>query len=199
MNSNTIKLEDKKLEIDAEENILLLKIAYIESNIELNNKRIIENIEEHNKFIDFCESVKVYELYKFGLIKLTYIEINKKINHDKKVYKQIIKIYTNIINYMTKDKTILIDNIIKKLQVENENILYNYFSLQKKHKYLINKCKYMIKNNNITKVYKSNPQIELIITKLYENYNKIKENNIKVKKLKTIKASILYKLQEHNI
>lgn len=198
MKSDAVKMEEKQEKIKAAKKLLLDKIAYAEANLDPNSNKLIENLEAHNEFINFAELMKVYELYKWKSLKTSYTEIKKKTNIDKKVYSQIIRIYANITNYLTEQEITLISNTIRKLQSANDNMLYNYVLLQKKHRDISNKCKYLIKNDDITKIYEINSQVQPLITKLYENYIDIKIVKKKAKLLANAKSNILGDIQRLN-
>lgn len=198
MKSDAVKLEEKQEKIKAAKQLLLDKIAYAEANIEPNSNKLIENLEAHKEFINFAELMKVYELYKWKSLKFKYTEIKKKTNLDKKLYNQIIRIYSNITNYLTEQEITKISNCIRKLQSENESMMYNYVLVQKKHRDISNKCKYLIKNDDITKIYEINPQVQPLITKLYENYIDFKIVNKKAKLLANAKSNILGDIQRIN-
>ena len=67
MKSDAIKLEVKQEKIKLAKSLLNEKIAYSESNLESNSKKLTQNLEDHNEFINFAELMKVYELYKWNL------------------------------------------------------------------------------------------------------------------------------------
>jgi len=191
MKSDAIKLEVKQEKIKLAKSLLNEKIAYAESNLESNSKKLTQNLEDHNEFINFAELMKVYELYKWKSLKTAYTEIKKKTNSDKKVYNQIIRIYANINNYLTEQEVSSINITIRKLQGENDNMMYSYVLLQKKHRDVLNKCKYLIRNPEITKIYDINSQVQPLITKLYENYIHIKIVNKKTRILTYAKSNVL--------
>ena len=195
MKSNAIKMEEKAEKIKLAKKVLLDKISYAEDNLESNSIKLNQNIDEHNEFINFAELMKVYELYKWKKIKIAYIEIKKKTNLDKKVYKQIIRIYANITSYLSEQEITQISNTIRKLQTDNESMIYNYMLLQKKHRDISNKCKYLVRNDQITKIYEINHQVQPLIIKLYENYIDFKIINKKDKLLKNAKSNILSEIQ----
>lgn len=198
MKSDAVKLEEKQEKIKMAKKLLLDKIVYAEANIESNSNKLIEILESHNEFINFAELMKVHELYKWKSLKTKYAEIKKKVNTDKKLYNQIIRIYSNITNYMSEQEITQSSNTIRKLQSENENMMYNYLLLQKKHRDVSNKCKYLIRNDDITKIYEFNSKIQPVITKLYENYIDIKIINKKTKLLKNARSNVLGEIQRLN-
>lgn len=191
MKSNAIKMEEKQEKIKSAKQLLLDKIAYAHANLEPNSIKLNQNMEDHIEFINFAELMKVYELYKWKNLKATYTEIKKKTNLDKKVYNQIIRIYANITNYLNEQEISEISTTIRKLQSQTDLMIYNYMILQKKHRDISNKCKYFIRNDEITKIYEITSQIQPLITKLYENYIDIKIINKKNKLLKNAKSNIL--------
>jgi hypothetical protein len=198
MNSDAVKMDKKLEKIKTVRNLLFEKIAYAESNIQLNTNKILQNLEDHNDFIHFVELMKVYELYKWKNLKSNYTTIKKKTNLDKKVYGQIIKIYSNITQYLSEQDVSNIGKTIRKIQSNNDVMIYNYIFLQKKHRDILNKCKYLIKNDQITKIYEITDQVQPLITKLYENYIDIKIVNKKSKLLKNEKSNILGEIQRIN-
>jgi hypothetical protein len=195
MKSTKLKMEEKQEKIKSAKQLLLDKIAYAEANLEPNSIKLNQNIEDHIEFINFAELMKLYELYKWTNLKTTYTEIKKKTNLDKKVYNQIIRIYANITNYLNEQEINQITNTIRKLQSQTDTMIYNYMILQKKHRDVLNKCKYLIRNDEITKIHEITPQIQPLITKLYENYIDRKIINKKNKLLKNAKSNILGDIQ----
>lgn len=195
MKSQAVKLEEKKEKINSAKKILEEKILYAESNLEPNTLRLQQNLEDHIEFIHFAELMKVYEIYKWKTLKSTYSAIKKKTNLDKKVYNQIIRIYADITCYLTEQEATTIANTIRKLQGLNENMMYSYVLLQKKHRDVLNKCKYLIRNQDIAKITEINPQVQPLITKLYENYIDIKIINKKTRILSNAKSNILTEIQ----
>ncbi len=195
MKSPAVKMEEKQEKIKLAKALLFEKIAYAESNLVPNTKKLMENLEDHTEFITFAELMKVYELYKWKSLKSTYTDIKKKTNSDKKVYNQIVKIYSNITNYLTEQEVNTVANTLRKLQGANEEMLYSYVLLQKKHRDVLNKCKYLIRNDEITKIYEINPQVQPLITKLYENYIDMKIINKKSRILSNAKSNILGDIQ----
>jgi hypothetical protein len=195
MKSQAVKMEEKQEKIKLAKALLFDKIAYAESNLESNTKKLMENLEDHTEFITFAELMKVYELYKWKSLKSTYIDIKKKTNSDKKVYNQIVRIYSNITNYLTEQEASTVANTLRKLQGANEEMMYSYVLLQKKHRDVLNKCKYLIRNDEITKIYEINPQVQPLITKLYENYIDMKIINKKSRILSNVKSNILGDIQ----
>ncbi len=195
MKSQAVKLEEKKEKINSAKKILEEKILYAESNLEPNTLRLQQNLEDHIEFIHFAELMKVYEIYKWKTLKSTYSAIKKKTNLDKKVYNQIIRIYADINCYLTEQEATTIANTIRKLQGLNENMMYSYVLLQKKHRDVLNKCKYLIRNQDIAKITEINPQVQPLITKLYENYIDIKIINKKTRILSNAKSNILTEIQ----
>jgi hypothetical protein len=172
------------------------KIMYAELNIVYDIEKINQNFEEHTEFINFANQMKIYELYKWNSIKSNYIHIKKKVSFDKKIFRQIINICSNIINYLPTDEITSIEKSIKQIQSDNEIMIYKYSLLQTKHNDTINKCKYLLRNNQITKVYEFTHGIQPLIIKLYENYIDIKIINKKTKMLKNTKGNILGEIQK---
>jgi hypothetical protein len=195
MKSDAVKLEEKKEKISSAKKLLEDKIAYAEASIGPNSKKIIGNMEDHMDFINFAELMKIYELYKWKKLKGDYSELKKKINLDKKIYLQIIKIYSNIVNYLSDQENSQIGKTIRKIQADNDTMIYDYLRLQHTHRDISNKCKYLIRNNQITKIYDISSELQPVITKLHVNYMDIKIINKKAKKLKTIKSIILDDIQ----
>lgn len=191
MKSYTSKIDEKLEKINKSKDILIKKIIYAEYTLSNNTTEINQIFENHNEFIHFAELMKLYEIYKWKKLKLNYLNIKKKTNLDKKVYWQIIKLYSNIVSYFSQDEINNISNKIRKIQSENDSMIYNYTLLQKKHRDILNKCKYLIKNKQIIKIYEINDDIQPLIKNLYENYNNIKITNKKVILLKNNKSNIL--------
>jgi hypothetical protein len=120
MKSDAVKMEEKMERIKTAKNLLMEKIAYAQTNIELNTGKISQNLEEHNEFIHFTELMKVYELYKWKTLKFNYTNIKKKTNLDKKIYKQIIKIYSEVVSYLPDVEAGLLGKNIRQIQADND-------------------------------------------------------------------------------
>lgn len=166
------KLLINKLKIDLE---YLIKTSLDELPFNINQIKVIS--DDHYQFINFINSMNIYEYYKWDNIKKDYNIIKKKVNHDKKFYIQIIKIYGTINNYYSIDEFNNYNNIIKKINDFNNIIVIDWNNIKKLHKNLTNKRKNYIKNINIIKIIKINKDCIILIKKLYEIYDKLK--NIK--------------------
>ena len=170
-------LDNKKAIIYRSKNNLSLLINEAINQIPTNIKNINEIIIYHNLFIDFVESMNIYENYKWEDIKITYNKVKKKINHDKKLYYKIVKIYGIINCYYSNDENKYYDIIINELYNTNNDMILEWENIKEIHNLLIKKRKIYIKNQNIVKVIIINDDINKIINRLYETYYKLK--NIK--------------------
>ena len=179
-----MKFDNKKLYI----NNLKIKLELLIDNslIEIpNNLTIIKiNLEKHFNFINFVDSVKIYEIYKWTKLKEEYNKIKKKINIDKKLYPQIIKIYGIINSYYTVEETECKNKIIKKINEDNILLLIQLEEIKKIHNNIIIKCKYYIRNINIIKINQENNEYDILIKKLYEIHSNLKKVSTELKILK---------------
>ena len=189
------KIEKKQNKINSDKKILFDKIEYAENNLENNNIILIQNIDVHNEFINFLELIKVFELYKWKKLILSYNKIKKKINSDKKIYTKIIRIYGNINNYLNKEEINKINNIIIKIQNQTETMIYNYCLLQKKHNEISIKSKNLSRSSEIIKIYEITSKIKPLLSKLYKIYIDLKIINKKSILLKSMKNNILREIQ----
>ncbi len=183
--------EERKINIEKDKLSLLSLIETTLSTIYSNIEIVKDVIEKHNDFINFVDTMKIYEMYKWTNVKLDYNTIKKKINQDKKIYQSISKFYGKIISYFNQDEITQLNSRIKSIYDLTENMVYNFDILQKVHINTGNKCKYMIKNPTIIKIYNLNTELKPLIVKLYENYIGIKMLNKQMNGLKNIKSSLI--------
>jgi hypothetical protein len=173
-------LENKKifinnLKIKLEE---LIKHSLNELPIDFDNITLM--INNHYDFINFIESMKIYEDYKWERIKEEYNKIKKKVNIDNKLCPQIIKIYGIVNSYYSLEEFNIKNNIINKLSKDNNLLKLEWIKIKTLHNILINKRKNYIKNNSIIKIFIKNDKIEKLIDKLndvYYNLKKLKNKN----------------------
>jgi hypothetical protein len=118
--------------------------------------------------------MNIYEDYKWSKIKEDYNKIKKKVNIDKKIYPQIIKIYGIVNNYYSSDEFNDKNIIIKKLNEDNNLLKIEFEKLKKLHNKLINKRKNYVKNMKMIKIYISNKESDLLIQKLYQIHHDLK-------------------------
>ena len=189
------KIEKKQNKINSDKKILFDKIEYAENNLENNNIILIQNIDEHNEFINFLELIKVFELYKWKTLLLSYNKIKKKIISDKKIYTKIIRIYGNINNYLNKEEINKINNIIIKIKNQTETMIYNYYLLQKKHNEITIKSRNLLRSSEILKINETTSKMKPLLTKLYKNYIDLKNLNKESILLKSMKSNILRQIQ----
>jgi hypothetical protein len=154
INNQKIKLES------------LIKESLIQLPINFNY--IKSNLNEHFNFIKFIELMGIYENYKWEKIKEDYNKIKKKYNIDKKLYLKIIKIYGVVNNYYSFDEFNDKNNIIKKINEDNNTNIIEWEKLKKFHYILTNKRKNYVRNTTIIKIYNTNNEIKELIDKLYE-------------------------------
>ena len=197
---------DKKTSIINEKTELLNKnkeellslINTIEKNLEMNIINIEDNNKKHKEFIVFVELMKMYELYKWSGLKMDYNQIKKNITKDKKVPNAITKLYGKIISYFDSETILKLNSQIKKIGELNQNMLFQFSDLKKVHDDVHNKCKYMVKNNQITKIEKITDDTKHLIRKLYENYIDIQFINKQSYNLKSIKMSLISEITTIN-
>ena len=172
-----MNLDNKKIIINDLKDKLYSLIKEAINELPINIKDIKDMIDDHIFFINFIESMNIYENYKWENMKVNYNELKKKINQDKKLYYKIVKIYGIVNNYYSIDEYNDYNNIIDELYNTNNNMKIEWEKIRKLHNLLINKRKNYIKNQNIIKVFIVNDDVNIIIKNLYETYHKIK--NIK--------------------
>jgi hypothetical protein len=161
INNLKIKLED------------LIKKSSIELPIDFNN--ILNVMNDHYQFINFTEYMKIYEDYKWNKIKEEYNQFKKKVNIDKKLYSQIIKIYGIINNYYSIDEFNIKNDIIKKLYIDTNSLKLEWEKIRLLHNLLINKRKNYVKNSSFIKIFITNIEIIELTDQLYKIYNNIKK------------------------
>jgi hypothetical protein len=142
--------------------------------------------------------MKMYEIYKWSGLKMDYNQIKKTVTQAKKVPNVITKMYGKIIGYFDYNNINRINNQIKKIGELNQNMLFHFNELKKIHDDVHNKCKYMVKNNQITKIEIITDEIKPLIQKLYENYIDIQLVNKQTNNLKSIKMSIIREITQIN-
>ena len=181
-----MKLDDKKIVINNFKIKLeyLIKEGSIQLPINLNNIKI--NLIEHYNFINFIESINIYEKYKWDKLKEDYNRIKKKVNRDKKIYLKIINYYGIVNNYYTHNENNDIEIYIKKINENTEILKLEFEKLIIIHNIFINKSKNYIKNMKIIKVDISNKESSQLIKRLYQIYYELK---ILKKDIKLLKSS----------
>ncbi len=183
--------EIRKINIDKDKLSLLSLIDTTHKTIYSNIESIKDVIEKHYDFVNFVETMKIYEMYKWANIKLDYNSIKKKINQDKKIYQSISKFYGKIITYFNQDEITQLNLKIKSIYELTETMMYNFDILNKLHIDTGNKCKYMIKNPIIIKIDNLTTELKPLVIKLYENYIGIKLLNKQMTNLKNIKSGLI--------
>lgn len=151
-----MNLETKKIII----NDLKVKLSNLVkeaiNELPINIKNIKDMIDNHIFFINFIESMNIYEDYKWENMKVLYNIVKKKINQDKKLYNKIVKIYGIVNNYYSIDEYNNYNKIINELYNYNNNMKIEWEKIRKLHNLLINKRKNYIKNKSIVKVFNLN-------------------------------------------
>ena len=193
-----MEFTEKVKTINKNKKSLLLLINNIEKKLETNIVSINDNNEKHKEFVVFIELMKIYEIYKWTGLKMDYKLIKQNITKDKKVPGIITKFYGKIIGYFDFETITKINNQIKKIGELNQDMLFQFNELKKVHKDVHNKCKYIVKNNQITKIEKLSDDIIPLIQKLYENYIDIQFINKQSNNLKSIKKSIISEICKIN-
>jgi hypothetical protein len=193
-----MELNEKSININKDKENLLSLINNIEKKLEDTIINIEENNKKHKEFIVFIELMKMYEIYKWSGLKMDYNQIKKTVTQAKKVPNVITKMYGKIIGYFDYNNINRINNQIKKIGELNQNMLFHFNELKKIHDDVHNKCKYMVKNNQITKIEIITDEIKPLIQKLYENYIDIQLVNKQTNNLKSIKMSIIREITQIN-
>jgi hypothetical protein len=180
MNLDNKKVLITNLKIKLE---LLIEESLIQIPINMNT--IKNSLDEHYDFINFIESMNIYEDYKWEKIKEEYNKIKKKVNINKKLYPEIIKIYGIVNNYYSIDEFNNKNSIIKKLNEDNILLKIEYEKIKKLHNIFIIKRKNYVKNMKITKIYITDKDSEQLIERLYQIHNDLKILKKEIKILKS--------------
>jgi lactam utilization protein B len=191
-------INEKTITINKDKENLLSLINNIEKKLEDAIIDIEENNKKHKEFIVFIDLMKMYEIYKWSGLKTDYNQIKKTVTQAKKVPNAITKMYGKIIGYFDYNNINRINNQIKKIGELNQNMLFHFNKLKKVHNDVHNKCKYMVKNNQIIKIEIITDEIKPLIQKLYENYINIQLINKQTNNLKSIKMSIIREITQIN-
>jgi len=177
--------EKKKLQVHNSK--IKLELLINNSLIEIaNNIKIINNIiNKHKNFINFTELIKIYEIYKWVILKEEYINIKKNVTINKKFHIQIIKIYGTVNNYYNIEEQEDKNKIIKKINNDTDLLIIEWDQLKKIHHDILVKNMNNIRNIKIIKINQKDIKYNKLIEELYEIFYKIKENKFKLKTLKT--------------
>jgi|UniRef100_A0A6C0ECT9 hypothetical protein len=182
MKNNIIIIDSNKEKLSE-----LIKIIF--DKLDYNLNYIINLINKYNDILKYINILKIIKIYELNDIKNNYNYIKKKITKDKKIYKDITKLYGQIITYYTSIENNNINSDIKKIYSKIEEMNYNYYLLSKKNKNI--NISILIKNNNFIKLYNYNILYEDILSKLDNIYFEIIELNKIKYMLKKNKASLL--------
>jgi hypothetical protein len=163
-------------------------------DIELNLDKIEKLIEAHTDFVNFVDTMNIYESYRWSNIKFDYNFIKKKINKDKKIIQTIIKLFGSLANYYTPNQIENINNNINEISSNIDLMIYKFSKLQIIHYNFHYKKKHMIKDNSIIKIHSIDDNNKHVLLKLYENYIGIKILDIKLKKLTNMKKYLTHEI-----
>ena len=130
-------------------------------------KNVITN---HNDFIHFIDTMNLYELYRWNTLKVEYNNVKKIFNVNKKLYRKLSELYGDVISYYTEDMITKYNNMMKNIGNMNEDMMYTFIQLKKKHKDVYHKSYQYIKNENIIKVENINENNKDVLLDLYQNY-----------------------------
>ncbi len=191
-------MDDKVDTINTSKNNMVSLIDNTLTSLTNDIQRIEDNKKKHSDFINFVEVMKVYEIYKWTGLKMDYNQIKKNVNKDKKLLGKITKNYGKIIGYFDQNNINELNDKIKKIGELRQSMLYYFVNLKKAHDDVHNKCKYMVKNDQITKITKLTDDIKPLIQKLYENYIDIQFVNKQTNNLKSIKMSLVGEISKIN-
>ena len=176
-----MKFDDKKLYINNQKIILDSLINELMNLLPININNSIDILNDHYKFINFIEYIKIFEDYRWQLIKETYNNLKKKLILIKKKYQKIIHIFGVINSYYSLDYINNINNLIINIYDKTCILKIKWINLQKIHYILINKRKNYIRNTKILKIYKLNNEVFILMNKLQEIYSKLKDLNLEKK------------------
>jgi hypothetical protein len=156
-----------------ENNKLLLQELISKTITSLNENINIIDIEYkiNCKFIQFINTINVFETYKWNLIKINYNNIKKNITVNKNNSKKIIKLYSDIINYYEEKEIECINKQIQQINNLNSLVIINFQELKLKHNEIIIKNK----NSKILKIHKQNNNIDNLIIKIFNLHIDLKK------------------------
>jgi hypothetical protein len=130
-------IKNKKEELD--KLFILINNGYTKQNIE-------NTIKEHNDIIKKTSKLNTFDSDKWNILKNDYMKIKKNITYNKYLLKQIIILYSSIINYYNKDIRENINNNISKISKNNDIIRFYFEELKYIHKETSIKRYYVLKN-----------------------------------------------------
>ncbi len=172
-------------------NELLIKTT---KELEFNLNKIEQSHEIHSDFINFIETMNLYENYRWTNLKSNYNFIKKKINKDKKIINRITKFLGSLTNYYTQFEIENINLKINDIGCKIEFMMYRFNQLQRLHDEVHNKRKYMIRNDAIIKIDDINDTNKHLLLKIYENYISIKMLNIKFMNLRNVRKHLIHEI-----
>jgi hypothetical protein len=182
-------MQDSKYQQIIQDKLELNKlIDNAEEIINTNIKIMLLIMDYHKEFISFIEMMSIYELYKWETLKYDYKMIKAKYNKDKKMFKDITKLYGNIITYYTIEENATYNKCITVIGSINDNMTYAFLQLHKIHNDCHLKCKHLMKNPQIIKIYNKDTNLDDIMIRIYKNYYGLKlmnklYNTLKIDKL----------------
>ena len=122
------------------------------------------------KFIQIINTVNIFEIYKWNIIKIKYVNIKKNITLNKNNNQKILKIYGNIINYYDEQEVLTINKQIQQINDLSMIQVINFQDLKIKYNELSTK-----KNKKILKIYKQNDEVDSMISTLCELHVELKK------------------------
>ena len=188
--SDNVSLAIKYKKINEDKQHFDNMINNIYDNIKCNITDLDDNMNNHVEFINFIKIMNLYEDYKWNTLKYNYMSIKKKVNIDKKTYKNLIDLYSDIISYYTSEQIEVNNKLMKEISEYYDMMLYSFIQLHNIHKDVYIKCKYFIKNNMIVKVNNITSDNKSILVELYQLYIDIKYTNKKLGIIQTRKQII---------
>lgn len=169
-------------------------LSNTEKELNFNLVKIDQNIDAHNDFVNFVETMNLYEDYRWENIKSEYNFIKKKINKEKRLIHVITKFFASLTNYYTSTEIDRINTRIGTVSNDIELMIYKFNKLQRVHDEVHNKRKYMIRNPIVIKIDSINDSNKHILLKLYENYMSIKLLNIRFNNLRTVRKKLVHEI-----
>jgi hypothetical protein len=162
--------------------------------IDFNLIKIKQLHENHNDFINFVKTTKLYENYKWTNLISDYKFIKKKINKDKKCIHKITKFLCSLTNYYTQTEIDNINITINDITCNTELMMYKFNILHIQHIENCKKKNNMLKKKTIITINENNDANKQLLIKIYENYRSIKKLNIKINNLKYEKKHLKYEI-----
>ena len=193
-----LTFEQKLMIVQAKKLEIGLYIKYAHDKYEENIDYLRTANEYYNDFLTFIDMIKICETYKWEELKFRYTFLKKKITFEKKLKKNAIKEYSNIINYYTQKEVAYFNGLIAETEEYYNKMLLDFETMKKNHKEMFNKIRNALKSKTIIKIYELRDEYKELLMKLYDNFTEQRLLNKQYYKLKKKKAELLSELNPNN-